>query len=494
MDRARAAALARINGLGARIGDRSRQKAVLLLAAILAVESADLGVMGALAPQLESSLHIGNTKLGLLVTISALVGAVGTIPAGALVDRMDRTRLLTIGVAVWGAAEVLSSLASGYTMLLVFRMALGVVTAIAGPAVASLTGDLFPAEDRSRMYGFILTGDFIGAGAGVMIAGLVSGWFGWRAAFAVMVLPSAALAWGIHRWMAEPERGQQTCLETRTGEIHDAVLDEVRDAGVEASPDIVVRHPGEMNLTQAVRWVLKVRSNLTIISASALGYFFLAGVETFALLYIRGQYHLSQSAATMLILVIGVGAVAGAVGGGRLADGLIKRGRVDGRLLVGAAGFFLGAALFVPAVATTSLFIAVPLYVLAGAAVAAPNPAMDAARLDVVPAVLWGRAEGVRSLFRAVLQAFAPLLFGVVSAQFGARSPGFGGVAKNAPVSPAQTHGLEYTLLIMLLTMVAGGVCLLVGRRWYPTDVASAGESDERAEAEGSIDARRATA
>jgi MFS family permease len=40
--------------------------------------------------------------------------------------------------------------------LLVTRLALGAVTAPASPAIASLTGDHFPARERGRGYAYIL--------------------------------------------------------------------------------------------------------------------------------------------------------------------------------------------------------------------------------------------------------------------------------------------------------------------------------------------------
>jgi hypothetical protein len=48
-------------------------------------------------------------------------------------------------------------------------------------------------------------------------------------------------------------------------------------------------------------------------------------------------------------------------------------------------------------------------------------------------------------------------------------------------VSQASTRGLEYTFLIMLVTLAASGVLLLRARRTYATDVASAAASEAAA-------------
>ncbi|ELS50863.1 putative hypothetical integral membrane protein [Streptomyces viridochromogenes Tue57] len=53
-------------------------------------------------------------------------------------------------------ATALAGGATSYLWLMLSRIALGAVTATAGPGIASLIGDYFPAAERARMYGFVL--------------------------------------------------------------------------------------------------------------------------------------------------------------------------------------------------------------------------------------------------------------------------------------------------------------------------------------------------
>jgi MFS family permease len=153
------------------VGGRPRAIVVVLLACVLALESADLAALGAAAPELRHALGISNTQLGLLAAVSTFVGALATVPAGALADRLRRVDLLAVAVALWGAAMIASAVAQGYGWLLFCRVGLGAVTAAAGPIVASLTGDFFAASERAKIYGFILSGELLGAGAGFVTAG-----------------------------------------------------------------------------------------------------------------------------------------------------------------------------------------------------------------------------------------------------------------------------------------------------------------------------------
>lgn len=498
----RDAAADEVHRLTERMGGRARMRTVVILACILGLSTADLGAVAAVAVQLEQGLRVGNADIGLMVTVSSLIGATFTVPVGALTDRFRRVTLLWLSIALWTVAEAGSALAPTFGVLLATRVALGAVTATAGPTVASLVGDLFAPRERGRMWGFILTGELLGAGAGVLIAGLTTSLFGWRAALMVLAVPAGVLSLVVRRYLPEPERGGQSWLPQGSDQpaVHDEIgakadrpgddspeersdglVHQVEDRGIRPEPSIVVHgDASRMTLWEAVRYVLRVRTNLVLIVASSLGYFFFTGLETFAIVFLKGQYGVNAGMATLVLLAVGAGAVAGVLVAGHMGDALICRGHLDARLLIGAVGFIGSAVVLAPAILSNVLALSVPLFVVAGFAVATPNPSLDAARLDVVPGHLWGRAEGVRTLLRQSLQALAPLLFGLVSASLGGSHAGFasGVNAGHAAVSPAGTSGLQYTFLIMLVPVVAGGLLLFAGRRSYPVDVVSAAESD----------------
>src|SRR5947199_366985 len=65
-----------------RVGGPARARVITLFGAALALNGADTATVGAVAPQLEHGLHIGNTQIGLLTSVALLVGAVFTIPVG----------------------------------------------------------------------------------------------------------------------------------------------------------------------------------------------------------------------------------------------------------------------------------------------------------------------------------------------------------------------------------------------------------------------------
>lgn len=501
------------------LGGPARRRAIVVLAAVLSLSSADGGAIGALAAQLESSFRVGNTEIGLLVTVSSLVGSLATLPMGILADRSTRTRLLTIAIALWSGSMILTGTSVNFAMLLLTRLALGIVTAAAGPVVASLVGDLFPPAERSRIYGYVLTGELLGAGAGLLVAGEIGAALGWRYAFFALAIPSAVLAWAVPRLLPEPARGGQSWLHRGDERIltHEEVaadaspggngvaaadgsgrreegdagpveVSEIRKRarsteGLEPDERLVLHEDArDMDAVAAGRYILRVPSNLVLIGASALGYFFYGGLRTFSVLFAEERFGLAQGVVSLLLIVVGAGAVAGTLFGGRLTDRLISRGRADARMLVAGTAFVAVSGVILAGVAVPFIALALPILTVGAAFLGSTNPPLDAARLDIMPSQLWGRAEAVRNVARTLLESFAPLLFGFISAVLGGgKSFGFasGVNAKHSHISAAQGRGLEYTFMLMLVPLAASGIILLRSRRRYLRDVVTADASEQ---------------
>jgi MFS family permease len=210
-----------------------------------------------------------------------------------------------------------------------------------------------------------------------------------------------------------------------------------------------------------------VRTNVILIVASALGYYFLAGVQTFGVEFVTEQYSIPQVLGTLVLVVVGGGSVLGVLLGGTVGDGLLHRGVLNGRILASAIAATLTVLLFAPAIFTRSALSALPYITFAALFLSAQNPALDAARLDIMVPLLWGRAESVRTLVRTVAMALAPLLFGGVSDYV------FGG----------GRSGLQWTFAVMLVPLAGSAVFLYRGLRTYPRDVATAAASLQTAQA-----------
>ncbi len=464
-------------GIIRQLEGRASGRVVAVLALVFALSSADLGAIGAMAIQLKEGLGIGETQVGLLLTASFLVGAVATFPFGWLVDCTNRTRVLALAVALWGVAMALSAAATSYLELLITRLALGALVAVAVPAVASLVGDYFQPQRRGRIYGYILAGELVGIGFGYVVSGELA-LLSWRLGFLGLALPAFWVAWLVHR-LPEPVRGGADWLEPGQEQIGDRsktgrpkgghngaaadtsglIHDLIRDAHIDPRPHLVRReNPAHQSLLWAAWYVLRIPTNIVLVIASALGYYFFAGMQVFGVVFAHGWFRLAHSAAIGLVLLFGASGLVGALVGGRLSDRLLARRHLSARITVTTFAY-LGTAIFLLVFfATHTLLLAVPALMLAGFSLGAVNPPLDAARLDIMHPYLWGRAEAVRAALRQIAEALGPVLFGYLAEHV------FGG----GPV------GLQRTFLVMLVPLfVSGGIAFLAFRT-YPRDVATA--------------------
>ncbi len=454
-------------------GGPHRVRVVLLLAAALALNSADIGTIGAAAQQLEADLQISHAQLGLLAAASSGVGAIATIPMGVLADRVHRVRLLVATILVWAIAMVLGGLAPNYEWLLLSRLLLGAAVAASGPIVTSLTGDLIPAPERASVLGWILTGEIIGAGLGLLVGGEVSAILSWRAAFFVLAVASFALAVLFWLLLAEPARGGGTPYGRSKTDLGQRFPDQAQAAVVAhhiepAQDRILPTEANRMRVLPAMVYLLRIPTNRLLIEASSIGYFFFAGLRTFVVLFAVRHFGISQTEFGAYIPIVGGAALAGAVLGGRLTDRALARGHPTARIVFPAVGYSAAALLFVPGVTITSIAIAVVFIAVGSAALAAANPPLDAARLDITPASMWGRAEGLRTVLRLTAEATAPAVFGWVADAFD------GGAGSESAV------GLRNAFLFMLIPLLANGLIMALARRTYEIDVATATASDKR--------------
>ena len=470
-----------------RAGGAARLRVIALLAAVLGLSGADTGTIAAAAPDLERAFSVSNTDIGILFSVVLLVGAAGTVPAGSLTDRVNRTRLLAFSISLWAVATVASAAAMSFAWLLAARVALGVVTATGGPTVASLTGDYFPAAERGRVYGWVTSGELLGVAVGLVISGQIDSHVGWRAAVGWAALPSVLLAWAIFR-LPEPARGGGGQLHASVAAVRSARQAPPADAGLPApgngAPEdlgladeiaeqrhirpyedrVLHSDPADRPLWWAVHRVLRVRTNLVIIVASALAYFYLSGVEGFALLYAQRHYGVSKTIATFVVIMIGAGSLAGVLIGGRVSDRLLCRGVLNARVLVPMVALLAAVPFLALGFLSGSLLIAIPLLAIGAFFLGSAGPPGDAARLDIMHPHLWGRSEGIRTFLRALLQAAAPVAFGFASDHW---FSGSGGTER----------GLGYTFILFLGALVLGSLTILPALRTYPRDVATADAS-----------------
>ena len=179
----------------------------------------DRQILSILAPAIKADLHLGDSELGLLYgTLFSLFYALFSLPLGRLVDGWIRTRLLGICIFAWSIFAGMSAFATGYGLLALSRLGVGIGEAAAQPSANSIIFDTFPRSRRGTAMAAMGITTSLGLGFSMALGGVVAGWWeahfrnhpggfsGWQFAFLIASLPGLLLAWLILR-LPEPVRG-----------------------------------------------------------------------------------------------------------------------------------------------------------------------------------------------------------------------------------------------------------------------------------------------
>ena len=132
-------------------------------------------------------LSLSNTQFGILTGFGFLFFySIMGLFMGILADKVHRSRLIAIGVALWSFLTALSGAARGFTGLLLPRMFIGVGESILTPTAISILGDRFPQSKMGFVTGAYYMGIPIGAGLSLIIAGSLGPIIGWRMCFYIL--------------------------------------------------------------------------------------------------------------------------------------------------------------------------------------------------------------------------------------------------------------------------------------------------------------------
>src|SRR5215469_4274664 len=154
-----------------------------LLALAIFINYVDRGNLATAAPLIKSDLRLTNVQYGLLVSAFFWVYTPGQILASWLIQKINAYRTLAIGLAVWSVATIASGLATGFMILLLFRVLLGIGESAGFPASSKLLAQNLAPERLGRGNGLVSAGIYLGPAVGTFAGGLLIAHAGWRLLF-----------------------------------------------------------------------------------------------------------------------------------------------------------------------------------------------------------------------------------------------------------------------------------------------------------------------
>ena len=186
--------------------NQRRWSIVSLLFAASLINYLDRATISFALPLISAEFHLTAQSKGLLLSSFFWSYALMQIPIGWCADRFNLRWLYAGAFIIWSFAQGLTGLAGGLTMLLVFRILLGVGESIYLSGGTKIVSLLFSAKERGLPSGLF---DF-GTRTGLVLEGILVPWllvnFGWRRTF--VILGFTALVWIVPWFSIFPRRLQ----------------------------------------------------------------------------------------------------------------------------------------------------------------------------------------------------------------------------------------------------------------------------------------------
>lgn len=186
------------------ITNRRRWSVIILLFTASLLNYLDRATISIALPLISRDLHLGPTTKGLLLSCFFWSYALMQIPIGWCADRWNLYWLYAGAFTLWSLAQGLTGLATSLTILVGFRILLGIGESIYLPGGSKIVSLLFTRSGRGLPAGLF---DF-GTRSGLVLEGILLPYllsnYGWRPTF--LVLGVGALVWLIPWFLTFPRR------------------------------------------------------------------------------------------------------------------------------------------------------------------------------------------------------------------------------------------------------------------------------------------------
>jgi MFS family permease len=294
----------------------------------------------------------------------------------------------------------------------------------------------------------------VGAFVGIFVSGVLVDSYGWRGAFAIWV-PLGIVGTALMATRREPVRGaQDAAFVTELEESPEG------EAALEAEEEAYERaaETGEVafDVHTASRWevarhILGLRTWRTAAIAIGVSQIMTSAIAAWGPAYFKRTFGLDGTQVGLLAPLIGFGSFAGLLGGGFLADRLLRRGVLRARVWVSIVGYGGGGIFMIFALLTTSLLVAAPLLWVSTTFAALPAGPSMALLMDATPTDLRSPAAAIGDIVMLV-SATGTVLVGAISTLLGSN--------------------LRLALLFVTPTYLVGALLFLLARKTYVTDLA----------------------
>lgn len=181
-------------------------KPVAAMFGLNAVDELDSATFIWLGPIIAESFGKGVGAFGVIGILVLVVAPIVAIPVSLAADRRARMPIALACAATWAVFSLASAAAFTLTLLVLARIGSSLGRTVSYPVQLSLLADFYSPRVRAKAMGVHAQANSVGNICGALGAGAIAHFFGWRAAFVVLALPTVLTIFAV-RQVREPARG-----------------------------------------------------------------------------------------------------------------------------------------------------------------------------------------------------------------------------------------------------------------------------------------------
>lgn len=171
----------------------SRRAILTVAISAIALETALLGMVAPLLPEIERRTGAGDEALGLALAAYAIPILFISIPVGYLADRLGRRPLLLGGLILTALGSILIATSGDLAPLLTGRAVQGVGSTLSWVAALALVSDLARPGRKGEAIGFALAANSLGAIGGPALGGIAGGAISFEAPFILVSVAALSM-------------------------------------------------------------------------------------------------------------------------------------------------------------------------------------------------------------------------------------------------------------------------------------------------------------
>ncbi|MEH7590119.1 MFS transporter [Priestia megaterium] len=173
----------------------------------------DLFVVSPLLPFISQAYKISSATAGWMVTVFAITYAFSAPFFGWLSDKKGRRSLITLGLLLFAASNILTACAPSFLWLIISRILAGFSVASITPLIYAIIGDIAPPSRRGTWLSIGVSGHLTPLWAGTPLGTLLEHFLGWRSVFIVMAILGVILMFvNFKAWKSVPSNELTTNL------------------------------------------------------------------------------------------------------------------------------------------------------------------------------------------------------------------------------------------------------------------------------------------